>query len=64
MCQKSKKPEGVKESHAVYRVKRKHRDRKTMDKAIEFMDQFQKRHENDPRDGKDSVTLIREDRDR
>ena len=52
--------ERVSESQATYGILPRVRDRKAMREAARQMDEFRKRHAEDPSDGKDVVTLLRE----
>ena len=61
MSKNEKKPERVKESRVVYRILHTVKDRKAMREAARRMDEFQKRHAQDPADN-DVVTLLREER--
>ena len=58
---RSKDAGEVKEPRATYRVLRTVKDRKAMREAARRMDEFQKRHAQDPADN-DVVTLLREER--
>ncbi len=54
----------VREPHATYRIPRRVKNRKAIERAIRIQDEIRKRHASNPGDGRDSVAIIREWRDR
>jgi len=54
----------VKEPRATCRIPRRVKNRKAIERAIKIQDEIRKRHASDPSDGRDSVAIIREWRNR
>lgn len=54
----------MKEPRATYRVLRKAAARRPLPEVLSDIDEFRKRHAKDRTNGKDVVTLVREERER
>jgi hypothetical protein len=54
----------IKESRATYRVLQKPAVQRPLPEVLKDIDEFRKRHAADGADGKDVVTLVREERER
>lgn len=64
MSEKGNDSGKVKEPRATYRALRKPAVRRPLPEVLKDIDEFRKRHAKDKTDGKDIVTLVREERER